>query len=49
MKHGASLFSIYSDWFVAKSAGKDTQSFLNDNAKSEKKCYTSVNIPFVSS
>ncbi len=55
MNHGASLFCMYSDWLVDKSAGKDTQSFLNDNAKSEKNaillsnsfCQQLVMIPLV--
>jgi hypothetical protein len=48
MKHIASHFNMSLDWLAAESVGKDTKSFRNDNAESEKN-YTSVNIPFVSS
>ena len=47
----ARCFAVqYVIWTMAKATSdrKDTKSFRNDNAESEKN-YTSVNIPFVSS
>ena len=47
----AHCFAVqYVIWTMAKATSdrKDTKSFRNDNAESEKN-YTSVNIPFVSS
>ena len=36
MKHIASHFNMSLDWLAAESVGKDTKSFRNDNAESEK-------------